>query len=168
MARTPDGKDWNGPVFQLLSGVVLDHQPGRWPSTIFLLAMTDRGVSALLSDDARLRHECGAAGENPDILGFLLSEGVGSRLSLDGAVVTTCHGLNRAAHGRDVTPADIIRGAVRSASSAELAHALIRAAGQATSGASRGDRSSADSRGRATRWARMGAALPSTGGGRIG
>src|SRR5262249_836437 len=49
MARAPNGNDWNGPSFHMLGGVALDRQPGGPASAIFLLAMTEHGVSRVLS-----------------------------------------------------------------------------------------------------------------------
>jgi lipid-binding SYLF domain-containing protein len=166
MARAPGGEDWYGPTFHLLAGVVLGHGPERCPVTIVLVAMSDRGVSAFLSDSAGFPGVGG--GEAPEILGFVLSRAGCSRLSLDNAVITTCDGLNRAVYGRDVTSAAIIRGTSCGTPPAALAQTLIRAAGHATKGASRDDSSSADSRdGAARRWL-TGVALRPTGGGEVG
>jgi lipid-binding SYLF domain-containing protein len=109
MARAPGSTEWYGPTFHLLGGVILGRRVERCPSTILLLAMNDRGVNAFLQNYARLEG-VGAAGKEPDILGFILSEAGCSRLSLDNAVVAGCDRLNRAAHRRDVTAAAIIRG----------------------------------------------------------
>src|SRR5262245_31970011 len=109
MARAPGGTEWYGPTFHLLGGVALGHRAERCPSTILLVAMSDRGVNAFLRNNARLEG-VGAAGADPDIFGFALSDAGCSRLSLDKAVVTSCDRLNHAVHRRDVTAADIIRG----------------------------------------------------------
>jgi len=139
MARAPDGSDWNGPSFHLLGGVALGRELGGRSSTIFLLAMTDHGVSALLSNDSGMG---GGARINavplsrvdpdygdPDILGFALSEDACSSPSFDRAVIIACDGLNHAVYGRDVTPEDvIIRGTPRGVDSAGLHRALGEAA----------------------------------------
>jgi len=133
MARAPDGNDWNGPTFHMLGGVALDRRSGGASSAIFLVAMTDRGVSTFLSNDIDLRGSTligapGSTGDERDILGFALSEGTRSGPSFEGAVITVCEGLNRAIYGPDVTLADILlRGTPRCSGSAGLTRALAEA-----------------------------------------
>jgi len=134
MARAPNGDDWNGPTFHMLGGVALDLQPGGSSSAIFLLAMTDRGVNAFLSDNIELGGSAligipSAADDDTDILGLALSQGARSSPSFAGAVMSACAGLNRALYGPDVTLADIlIGGASCGIDSAGLTRALVEAA----------------------------------------
>jgi len=134
MARAPNGNDWNGPTFHMLGGMALDRRPWGASSAIFLLAMTDRGVSMFLSNDIKLEGSIrirapGITSDDTDILGFALSEGARSSPSFEGAVITVCDGLNRAFYGPDVTVADIlVRGIPRGIGSAGLTRALVEAA----------------------------------------
>ena len=134
MARAPNGNDWNGPTFHMLGGLALDLQPGGSSSTIFLLAMTDRGVNAFLSDSIELGGSAligipSTANDDTDILGFALSEGGRSSPSFAGAVMNACAGLNRALYGPDVTLVDIlIGGTSRGIDGAGLTRALAEAA----------------------------------------
>ena len=133
MARAPNGSDWNGPTFHMLGSVALDLPLGGPSSAIFLLPMTDRGVSAFLSNDIKLGESAligllGTTSEATDIVGFALSECARSSPSCEGAVITACEGLNRALYGQDATLADIlVRGTARSVDSAGLTRALVEA-----------------------------------------
>jgi lipid-binding SYLF domain-containing protein len=173
VARTPDGRDWNGPAFHLVGGVALGRQHAGASSTLFLLAMTERGVNAFLSDSIGLRGEAhveavDTAGNGADIVGFALSGAALLRLSLDQVVVTVCDGLNHAVYGLDVTPADIIIRGARGPNPSGLRRPLIGAAERLTTSASVEVRSSADAVGRAAHPGSIGAPLRSTGGGGIG
>ena len=140
MARSVDGNDWNGPTFHVLGGVTLDVQLGEHPSSIFLVAMTDRGVNAFVSSDiggpdgpriwaSSGRDEEAGAVNDADILGFALSEDACFRPSLTGAVISACDGLNHAVYGREVTLSDVlIRGQARSVGSVGLARSLFDSA----------------------------------------
>jgi len=133
MARAPSGNDWNGPSFHMLGGVALDRQPRGASSAIFLVAMTDRGVSTFLSNDIELGGGAligapGTTSDETDILSFALSERARSSASFEGAVITVCEGLNRAVYGPDVTLADILlHGTARRIGSAGLTRALAEA-----------------------------------------
>ena len=134
MARPPEGEDWNGPTFHLLSGMGSSVELSGASATIFLLAMTDRGVNAFLSRSIELGKEARIAAarradDNADILSFAFPGGARSSLSLEHAIVTACEGLNQAIYGPDVRPADIIiQGTPRGSSDAELGRTLIRLA----------------------------------------
>jgi len=134
MARPPGSEDWNGPTFYALGGMASGLKLPGPSSAIFLLAMTDRGVNAFLSDSIELGDgirlaAAATADDGADILSFAFPRGARSSLSLENAVITACEGLNHATHGRDVTLADIIiRGTSRSTSAAELTRTLIRLA----------------------------------------
>jgi SH3 domain-containing YSC84-like protein 1 len=142
MARTPDGKDWNGPTFHTLGGVSWGLQIGGDSSEVMLLAMTDRGTNAFLSTNVKLGAgasiaagpvgggaSAATANLSADILSFALSKGAYAGLSLDGAVIATRKALNDAYYGKEVTPSDVlIRGAGRKTESAGLTEILNKAA----------------------------------------
>jgi lipid-binding SYLF domain-containing protein len=141
MARTPDGKGWNGPTFYTLGAVSWGLQIGGESSEVMLLAMTDRGVKAFLSNNVKLGADASiAAGPvgggvsaataniSADILSFALAKGAYAGLSLDGAVVATRDALNNAYYGKAVTPSDVlIRGTGRQPDSAGLIQTLNKA-----------------------------------------
>lgn len=141
MARSVDGNDWNGPTFHVLGGVTLDVQLGERPSSIFLVAMTDRGVNAFVSSDigrpdgpriwaSSGLDAVGAAVNDADILGFALSADACFRPSLAAVVISACDRVNQAVYGRDATLADIlIQGKARGVGSVGLARPLFDPAG---------------------------------------
>jgi SH3 domain-containing YSC84-like protein 1 len=117
---------WNGPAFYTMGGVSVGFQAGGDASEVILLAMTERGVSAMLSTSLKLGADASiAAGPvgvgvraatanlSVDILSFSRSKGLYGGVSAEGAVVATRGSLNTAYYGKEVSTADIlIRGAV--------------------------------------------------------
>ena len=122
MARDARTGAWNGPAFYTLGELSVGVQAGADWSEVVLLAMTDRGVKAMLAPSAKLGGEIGitagpvggaaaAATMNisADIVSYARAKGLYLGLSLDGAVVGVRHALNRAYYAReDVTPAGIL------------------------------------------------------------
>jgi LysM repeat protein len=111
---------------------------------VIMLAMTDRGVNALLSPSVKLGADVGvAAGPvgagasaataniSADILTFALSKGLYAGISLEGAVVAVRNEWNGAYYNKPgVTPTDIlIRKNVSNPGSAKLIAAVSKAAG---------------------------------------
>jgi lipid-binding SYLF domain-containing protein len=141
MARKPDGQGWNGPAFYTLGDVSFGLQAGGDSSEVLLLAMTDRGVSAMLANSVKLGAGVGvAAGPvgggasaataniSGDILSYSRSKGVYAGVALDGAVIATREKWNDAYYGRDVTPPDIlVRGSAQNREAAPLIQALSKA-----------------------------------------
>jgi lipid-binding SYLF domain-containing protein len=83
--------------------------------------MTERGVTALLSNSVKLGADVGVAvgpvgvgaaastaNVSADIISFARSKGLYGGISLDGAVVKTRGDYNKAFYGKEVTPADIL------------------------------------------------------------
>ncbi len=112
---------WAGPAFYTIGEVSFGLQIGGSASEVVLLAMTDRGVNALLKTSAKLGADVGvAAGPvgvgvaastanlSADIMSFSRSKGLYIGLSLDGAIVKTREDLNDGFYGGVVTPADIL------------------------------------------------------------
>jgi lipid-binding SYLF domain-containing protein len=132
---------WNGPAFYTIGGVSFGFQAGADASEIVLLAMTERGVNALLSTSVKLGVDASvAAGPvgvgvrgatanvSVDIVSFSRSKGLYGGVSVDGAVVATRSQLNTAYYGREVSTRDIlIRGTASDAQAAPLI-GLIRKA----------------------------------------
>jgi SH3 domain-containing YSC84-like protein 1 len=118
-----DGKTgkWGGPAFYTIGGASFGFQIGGAASEVMLLAMTERGVKAMLSNSFKLGADAGiAAGPigagasaatanlSADILSFSRAKGLYGGVSVDGAIVAIRDGWNRAYYGRRVDPIDIL------------------------------------------------------------
>jgi len=146
VARDPGTGSWNGPAFYTVGEASFGLQAGGKASEVVMLAMTDRGVNAMLSPSVKLGADVGvAAGPvgagasaataniSADILTFALSKGLYAGVSLEGAVVAVRNEWNGAYYSKPgVTPTDIlIRKDVKNAESAKLIAAVSKAAGGA-------------------------------------
>jgi SH3 domain-containing YSC84-like protein 1 len=111
---------WAGPAFYTIGGVSFGFQIGGSASEIVLLAMTERGVNALLESSFKLGADVGVAvgpvgmgaaastaNLSADILSFSRSKGLYGGISVDGAVVKTRGDLNDAYYRTLTTPLDI-------------------------------------------------------------
>ena len=144
VAWDPDRKCWAGPAFYTLGGASFGFQIGGEASEVILLAMTQRGVTALLSHSVKLGADVGiavgpvgagasaaSANISVDILSFSKSKGLYGGISLEGAVVATRDGLNEAYYGKPVRPMDIlIREDVSSPASSPLIGAVKKYTGR--------------------------------------
>jgi lipid-binding SYLF domain-containing protein len=131
-----------GPGFLTIAGASFGLQAGGDSSEVLLLAMTERGVSSLLSHSVKLGADVGfalgpvgigAAAEtvniSADILAWSRAKGAYAGASLKGAVVATREDWNRAYYGRDVSPIDIfVRPQVTNPNARELIDAVANAA----------------------------------------
>ncbi len=113
---------WLGPAFYTIGSASFGFQIGGSASEVVLLAMTDRGVNALLESSIKLGADVGvAAGPvgmgaaastanlSADIISFSRSKGLFGGISVDGAVVKTRMDWNNAYYGAIVTPVDVFR-----------------------------------------------------------
>jgi lipid-binding SYLF domain-containing protein len=121
MVRESRSGEWSQPAFYTIGSVSWGLQIGGQASEVVLLAMTDRGVNALLSSSVKLGVDASvaagpvgigasAATENvsADILSFARAKGLFAGISLDGAIVKVRDGMNHAYYGAHVTPTDIL------------------------------------------------------------
>lgn len=121
LARDRKTGQWSEPAFYTIGGASFGLQIGGQASEVILLAMTDRGVTSLLSNSLKLGADAGvAAGPvgigaaaatanlSADILSFSRSKGLYGGVALDGAVVAVRGGLNDAYYGKPVSPTDIL------------------------------------------------------------
>jgi SH3 domain-containing YSC84-like protein 1 len=112
---------WTGPAFYSIGQASIGFQWGVDASEVILLAMTNRGVNALLKSSVKLGADAGvAAGPvglgaaastanlSADIISFARSKGLYLGISLDGALIKTRSDLNNAFYGAAVTPTDIL------------------------------------------------------------
>jgi lipid-binding SYLF domain-containing protein len=135
---------WGGPAFYTIGGASFGLQAGGQASEVIMLAMTDRGVNALLSPSVKLGADVGVAvgpvgagaaaataNISADILTFALSKGLYAGISLDGSIVAVRNEWNTAYYNKPgVTPTDIlIRRDVSNPESAKLIAAVSKAAG---------------------------------------
>ena len=141
-ARGEQPGQWNGPAFYTIGEVSFGFQAGADASEVALLAMTDRGVNALLSASVKLGADASvAAGPvgvgvraataniSADIVSFSRSKGLYGGISVDGAVVAPRGGLNTAYFGKDVSTRDIlIRGTASNPQAAPLVELIKKAA----------------------------------------
>jgi lipid-binding SYLF domain-containing protein len=115
-------EEWAGPAFYTIGSASVGLQIGGNASEVVLLAMTDRGVNALLESSIKLGADVavavgpigmGAAAStanlSADIISFSRSKGLFGGLSVDGAVVKTRGDLNDAYYKTIATPTDILR-----------------------------------------------------------
>jgi lipid-binding SYLF domain-containing protein len=143
---TRDAKSgfWNGPAFYTIGEASFGFQAGGQASQVVMLAMTDRGVTALLAPSVKLGADIGvAAGPvgvgasaataniSADIITYSLSKGLYGGISLEGAVVAVRKEWNGAYYKKPgVTPTDIlVRKEVNNPHSANLVQTVARAAG---------------------------------------
>lgn len=142
LARDEKGGQWGGPTFHTIGEASFGLQIGGEASEIVLLAMTGRGVEALLSHSVKLGADANiavgpvgagasaaTANLSADIISYARSKGLYGGVSLQGAVVASRDGWNKAYYGKDVTPADIlIRRTVTNPHAAGLIEAIAEVA----------------------------------------
>ena len=134
---------WAGPAFYTIGEGSFGLQAGAQSSEVVLLAMTERGVTALLNSSAKLGADAGVAvgpvgmgaaastaNLSADIISFSRSKGLFAGISVDGAVVAVRDGLNNAFYGKaNLSPTDIlIRRTVTSTHAIPLIEEIARAA----------------------------------------
>jgi lipid-binding SYLF domain-containing protein len=144
LAREDPVKPWSGPAFYTIGSVSFGLQIGGEASEVVLLAMTERGVSSMLSSTVKLGADASvAAGPvgagasaatavlSADILAFSRAKGLYGGISLDGAVIGVRSDWNSAYYGKPVEPADIlVRRTVSNPHADGLIAAVTKAAGK--------------------------------------
>ncbi len=136
-----DGKGgWNGPAFYTLGTVSFGALAGAEASEIVLLAMSERGLNAMLRPSFKLGVDASlalgpigagvaaaTANLSADLVSFARAKGLYAGLSVDGAVVGTRNGLNRAYYGQEVTTIDLLlAGDIRNPHAGGLTATLTR------------------------------------------
>ena len=130
-------RGWSAPMFVAVSGGSVGYQIGGSSTDIIMLFMNDHALQNLLADKFRLgadasvaagpvgRHAAAATDLKlrAEVLTYSRSHGVFAGVSLNGAVVRTDKGGDRAMYGDDVTHRQILDGKVATPPAAE---ALIR------------------------------------------
>ena len=136
-------RKWGGPAFYTIGEVSFGLQAGADASEVVLVALTDRGVSALLSTSGKLGANAsiavgpigaGVSGatENisADIVSYSRNKGLYAGVSVEGAVVAVREALDTAYYGKAVTPTQIlIQREVSNPHAAGLIAAVAKVAG---------------------------------------
>lgn len=150
LARDEKTGDWSDPAFYTLGSGSFGLQFGAEASEVVLMAMTQRGVKAMLDSSFKLgadasiavgpvggRVEGATTNLSADILSFARSKGAFAGVSLEGAVVATRDALNSAYYGKEVQAMDIL---VKRDVHNNHAAALRAAVGKAASGHTTSDK----------------------------
>jgi SH3 domain-containing YSC84-like protein 1 len=143
VARDAKTNQWRGPAFHTLGGASFGFQAGADAAEVIILAMTERGVTKLLSPQVKLGADisvaagpggggaaAGTAGLSADLIAFSISKGLYGGFSVDGSVAGVRTALNQAYYGKPVTPTDIlIKGAVKNPHASGLLGAVAKLGG---------------------------------------
>ncbi len=143
VARDAKGNQWRGPAFYTLGGASFGFQAGADAAEVVILAMTERGVTKLLSPQVKLGADisvaagpvgggaaAATAGLSADLVSFSISKGLYGGVSVDGSVAGVRTALNQAYYGKPVSPADIlIKGTVKNPQASGLLGAVAKLGG---------------------------------------
>ena len=135
---------WSGPAFYTIGQGSIGIQAGAEATEVVLVALSDRGLAALLSTSSKLGADVGVAlgpigvgaeaataNLSADIISYSRASGLYAGASLSGAVVAVRDALNLAYYGKDVTPTGIlIQRQVTNPHAAGLIEAVAKVAGQ--------------------------------------
>ena len=144
LAHDAKARKWGGPAFYTMGEASFGLQIGGQAAEVVLVALTDRGVAALLSTSAKLGADVGiavgpvgagaeaaTANLSADIISYSRAKGLYGGISLEGAVVAVRDALNKAYYGKEVTPtAILVRHEVTNPQAAGLIGAVSKAAGK--------------------------------------
>lgn len=140
LAHDDKANVWRGPSFATAGSVSWGLQAGGSAAEIVMMAMTEKGKNALLSDKFQAGADAsvsagpvgaGAQAATTDIVQFARSKGLFGGLSLEGSVISVRDSLNHAYYGKAVTPVDIlIHGNVKNPHAAPLIKALTAGSGK--------------------------------------
>jgi SH3 domain-containing YSC84-like protein 1 len=143
VARDEKAAQWRGPAFYTLGGASFGFQAGADAAEVIILAMTERGVTKLLSPQVKLGADisvaagpvgggaaAATAGLSADLISYSMAKGLYGGFSVDGSVAGVRTALNEAYYGKAVSPTDIlIRGAVKNPQADELIGMVAKLAG---------------------------------------
>jgi len=144
VAYDAKAKKWGGPAFYTIGEASFGLQAGGDASEVVLVALTERGMTALLTTSAKLGADVGVAlgpvgagaeaataNLSADIVSYSRAKGLYAGISLEGAVVATRDALNKAYYGKEVSPTDIVvKRTVSNKKAAGLVSAVEKAAGK--------------------------------------
>jgi len=140
LARDEKTNTWNGPSFATAGSVSWGLQAGGSAAEVVMMAMTDKGKDALLSNKFQAGADAsvaagpvgaGAQAATTDIVQFTRSKGLFGGLSLEGSVIAVRDSLNTAYYGKTASPVDIlISGSVKNPQANTLVKQLTAGAGK--------------------------------------
>jgi lipid-binding SYLF domain-containing protein len=143
VVRDEKARKWRGPSFHTLGGASFGFQVGADAAEVIILAMTERGVTKLLTPQVKLGGDvsvaagpvgggaaAGTAGLSADLISYSIAKGLYGGFSVEGSVVGVRTALDQAFYGKPASPTDIlIKGTVTSPQSAPLLEAVTKLAG---------------------------------------
>jgi SH3 domain-containing YSC84-like protein 1 len=143
LVQDKTSRKWGGPAFYTIGEISFGLQAGADASEVVLVALTDRGVAALLSTSGKLGANASiavgpigagvtgaTANISADIVSYSRNKGLYAGLSLEGAIVAVREALNTAYYGKPVTPTQIlIQREVSNPQAAGLIEAVVKVAG---------------------------------------
>jgi lipid-binding SYLF domain-containing protein len=143
VARDEKAGQWRGPAFYTLGGASFGFQAGADAAEVIILAMTERGVTKLLSPQVKLGADisvaagpvgggaaAATAGLSADLISYSMAKGLYGGFSVDGSVAGVREALNHAYYGKPVSPTDIlIGGAVKNPHASALLGAVAKLGG---------------------------------------
>lgn len=121
MSRDRTG-EWSAPAFYRMSAGSLGLQIGAQQSAMVFLIMTDRGLTALMTDEFKVGATMGVTAVHKganleaattsnmqnDILAFATTKGAYGGVSVEGAIIKPRHDWNQAFYGRGASPTAIV------------------------------------------------------------
>jgi lipid-binding SYLF domain-containing protein len=143
VARDDKTGQWRGPAFYTLGGASFGFQAGADAAEVIILAMTERGVTKLLSPQVKLGADvsvaagpvgagaaAATAGLSADLISFSMAKGLYGGFSVDGSVAGVRTALNHAYYGKAASPTDIlVKGAAKNPQANALIGAVAKLAG---------------------------------------
>lgn len=146
LVRAKEGEVWTGPAFYTIGQASFGLQAGADASEAVVVALTERGVTALLSSSAKFGAnasiavgpvgagaEAATANLSADLVSYTRNKGLYAGVSIEGAVVGARNDWNRSYYGKTVTPTDIlVEHKVSNPQAAELIAAVARVGGGTT------------------------------------
>jgi lipid-binding SYLF domain-containing protein len=143
VVRGEPATQWRGPTFHTVGGASFGFQAGTDAAEVIILAMTERGVTKLLSPQVKLGADVGVAagpvgggaaaataGLSADLISYSLAKGLYGGFSVDGSVVGVRTSLNQAYYGTPVNPADVlIKGTAKNPHAGPLLEAVAKLGG---------------------------------------
>ena len=140
LVRDEAANIWRGPSFATVGSASFGFQAGGSVAEVVMMAMTDKGRDALLSNKFQVGADAsvaagpvgaGAQAATVDIIQYARSKGIFGGVSLEGSVIAVRDSLNHAYYGTPVNPVDIlVLGHVSNPQADKLIQALTKSAGK--------------------------------------
>lgn len=143
VARDAKAAQWRGPAFYTLGGASFGFQAGADAAEVIILAMTERGVTKLLSPQVKLGADisvaagpvgagaaAATAGLSADLISYSMAKGLYGGFSVDGSVAGVRTAMNQAYYGKAASTTDIlIKGTVKNPQANALLEGVTKIGG---------------------------------------